>query len=186
MENTKHFKDSESWRKWLKENHDKEKFLWVIYYKKHTKKVSLSYEDSVCEALCWGWIDSIVKRLDDEKYARKFTPRTNCQNWSDTNIKRMKKLLIQNRVKEPGMKKFPKEILNKKLSSKTSKLIIPQYIQEEINKHSGAKENFESLAPSYKRNFIGWIDSAKKEETRLRRLKEAIQLLEKSEKLGMK
>ncbi|MCF7793186.1 MAG: YdeI/OmpD-associated family protein [Candidatus Cloacimonetes bacterium] len=186
MQKSKHFEDLANWRKWLKDNHDRENILWLIFYKKHTGKKSISYEDSVQEALCWGWIDSIIKRIDDEKYARKFTPRTNFENWSDLNIKRMKKLLKENRVQEIGQKKFPGKLLKKKISNKTRKLKIPDYILEEISKHTRAKEYFENLASSHQRNFVGWIDSAKKEETKKRRLKEAIQLLNNSKKLGMK
>jgi uncharacterized protein YdeI (YjbR/CyaY-like superfamily) len=186
MQNSKHFKDLESWRYWLQENHATVEILWLIYYKKHTGKESISYEDSVQEALCWGWIDSIIKRIDDERYTRKFTPRTNCENWSDVNIKRMRKLIAENRVHEFGLKKFPIKLLDKELDSKPKTLIFPEYIHKEFSKFPQAKQYFEKLAPSHKRNYIDWIDSAKKEETKLRRLSEAIELLEKGEKLGMK
>jgi uncharacterized protein YdeI (YjbR/CyaY-like superfamily) len=158
----------------------------LIYYKKHTGKSSLSYEKSVQEALCWGWIDSIIKSIDTERYMRKFTPRTNYNNWSDSNIKRMKKLIPEIRVQQIGLDKFPLELLSKKFDKKPKELIIPVYVQTEIDKNPKAKTIFEKLAPSHKLNYVGWIDSAKKKETKLRRLSEIIRMLESDEKLGIK
>ncbi|MFC1897977.1 YdeI family protein [Candidatus Cloacimonadota bacterium] len=186
MENSEYFKTLEEWRKWLSKNHDKESEIWMIYYKKHTGKPTIGYEESVLEALCWGWIDSIIKRIDDEKYVRKFTPRINYENWSDSNINRMKKLIAENRIHKVGLEKFPLEHLSRKLADKPKKLIIPEYIQTEIDKFPKAKKNFEKLAPSHKRNYLGWIDSAKQEETKLRRLAKALDLLQLGKKLGMK
>lgn len=186
MEKSIYFKSLSEWNEWLGHNHNKETFLWLIYYKKHTGKPTLIYEDSILEALCWGWIDSIIKRIDGEKYARKFTPRTNYENWSDANIKRMKKLIHENRVQKIGLEKFPKSLLSKKYKIKLKDLIIPEYIQNEIDRNPKAKTNLDKLPPSHKRNFIGWIDSAKRVETKQRRLAEALILLGKDEKLGMK
>ncbi len=162
--NTLCFTNRKEWCKWLEENHSTQKEIWLIYFKKHTGKPTLIYEESVQEALCWGWIDSIIKRIDDEKYARKFTPRTNYENWSNSNIERMRKLAVEKKVTEAGLKKFPKELFSKKLDSKPKKLIIPDYIQTEIDKHPKAKSNFEKLTPSHKRNYVGWIDSSKKKK----------------------
>lgn len=186
MENSKLFESLEQWRNWLQSNHAKVDVLWLIYYKKHTGKKCISYEDSLQEALCWGWIDSTIKRLDDEKYIRKFTPRTNCQNWSDANIRHMKKLIAAERVQEVGLKKFPRELLAKKVDSKPKELIIPDYLNIELSKFPSAKQNFDRLSPANKRNFVEWIDSAKRKETKLRRMAEAIRLLSDGKRLGMK
>src|SRR5256712_10808633 len=85
--------DRESWRAWLTKNHASEREVWVVFPKKHTGEKCMSYEDSVEEALCHGWIDSIIKRIDDETYARKFTPRTNNENWSEVNKRRVAKCI---------------------------------------------------------------------------------------------
>lgn len=154
------------WRKWLKKNHDKEKEIWLIYYKAYTKKPSIPYDDSVEEALCFGWIDSIIKRIDDEKFARKFTPRTNTTKWSKANKERVKKLIKAGRMTEIGLSKINLSTLNKKEEAirdkLKNKLVIPLDIKKELLANKTVWNNFNMLAPSHKRNYIGWITSAKK------------------------
>lgn len=94
------------WRKWLEKNHDKAKDIWLIYYKKHTGKPSIPYNHAVEEALCFGWIDSIEKRLDEEKYAQRFSPRRPKSPWSEINKKRMKKLIKLKKVTPAGLAAF--------------------------------------------------------------------------------
>lgn len=179
-----------NWRKWLEKNHDKEKEIWLIYYKQHTNKPSINYDDSVEEALCFGWIDSIIKRIDDEKYARKFTPRTDTTKWSAVNKERVKKLIKQGRMTKIGVAKIARDILNKKEQTLREKLknnlIIPVNIKNQLMTNQTAWVNFNKLAPSYKRNYIGWITSAKKIETQMKRVQEAIRLLKENKKLGLK
>lgn len=98
-----HFKTPQAWRDWLHENHDREREgVWLIFFKKGTGKASVDYNAAVEEALCYGWIDSIIKKLDDEKYARKFTPRKHDSKWSELNKKRVEKLIKQNRMARQG------------------------------------------------------------------------------------
>lgn len=97
--------DRDAWRAWLEKNYDTEKEIWLIYYKKHTGKPRIPYDDAVEEALCFGWIDSTVKRVDDEKFAQKFTPRKNKSNWSDLNKKRAKKMIREGRMTKAGFLK---------------------------------------------------------------------------------
>ncbi len=85
-------KKRSEWRQWLTKNHDKKKEIWVIFYKKHTKKPTVVYQDAVDEALCFGWIDGMEKRLDEERYVLRFTPRVKRSNWSATNVNRFKAL----------------------------------------------------------------------------------------------
>lgn len=110
------------WRRWLEKNYDKAKEIWLIYYKKHTNKPSISYDDAVEEGLCFGWIDSIVKRLDDARYAQKFTPRTNTSKWSEPNKQKVGKLIKQGRMTQIGMTKIKESILNKKEETLRDKL----------------------------------------------------------------
>jgi uncharacterized protein YdeI (YjbR/CyaY-like superfamily) len=98
----------DDWRAWLKENHDARKEVWLIYYKKQTGKPSISYDDSVEEALCFGWVDSIIKKIDDEKFARKFTPRTGKSTWSEANKKRVEKMIREGKMTETGLAKIRK------------------------------------------------------------------------------
>ena len=131
------------WRKWLEKNHNKEKEIWLVYYKSHTGKPTIAYDDSVEEALCFGWIDSIVKRIDDERYAQKFAPRTNTSKWSESNKQRVRKLVKQGRMTQIGMTKIKESILNKKeetLRDKLKKnLVISAKIKQSLmtNKKSG-------------------------------------------------
>jgi len=86
-------KTAQEWRKWLSHNHDTETEVWLVFFKKETGEPSLQYESSVEEALCFGWIDSIIKKLDDNRYVRKFTPRKNSSKWSELNKKRVARLI---------------------------------------------------------------------------------------------
>jgi uncharacterized protein YdeI (YjbR/CyaY-like superfamily) len=189
MSKTLHVTNREDWRAWLKENHDKEQEVWLIFYKKHTGKPVIPYDDAVEEALCFGWIDSIIKRMDDEKFSRKFTPRKADSKWSELNKKRVKKMIQQGRMTEAGVvlinaaKKSGKW---EEVISQPKELNIPPGIKDAISANKKAWENFNQLAPSHQRQYIGWITTAKKEETRQRRLKEALEILAQGKKLGMK
>jgi uncharacterized protein YdeI (YjbR/CyaY-like superfamily) len=178
------------WRQWLTKNHKTVKEIWLVYYRKETGKLSIPYEDSVEEALCFGWIDSIIKKLDNDSYARKFTPRTNITKWSNPNKKRMSKMLAAGLVVKAGLA----TIENIKLAAdksgeapkKPSAIEIPDYIREAFKQNKTVWDNFNALAKSYQRDYILWISSAKKEETRVRRIAEAIKLLKQNQKLGLK
>jgi uncharacterized protein YdeI (YjbR/CyaY-like superfamily) len=177
------------WRSWLEKNQDTKKELWLIYYKEGTGKPSIPYEDSVEEALCFGWVDTIVKRLDDEKYARKFVPRKSGSRWSESNKKRAEKMIKEGKMTETGLARVREakesgEWFKARFPKKG--LIIPSYVQKALASNEKAFENFTKLAPSYKRNYVGWVDSAKREETRTKRLAEVIRLLEQNKKLGLK
>lgn len=179
----------DEWHEWLRKNYATQKEIWLIYYKKHTDNQSISYEDSVEEALCFGWIDSTIKKIDEEKYARKFTPRKAESRWSESNKKRAEKMVKTGKMTEAGLAKIREA--NKsgewfKTPPPKRELVIPAYIKEALEKNQKALTYFDNLAKSYKRQYVGWITSARREDTRKRRLAEAIKLLEKNEKLGMK
>lgn len=181
--------DRSDWRKWLSRNHATMKVVWLVYFKKHTGNPGIPYEDSVEEALCFGWIDSLVKRVDDEKYIRKFSPRKTGSTWSETNKKRAEKMIAEGKMTEAGMVKVEEAKKSGEWFRKTpskKELVVPPFIQEALNGNQKAKENFNRLAPTYKRHYIGWITSAKREETRVRRLEESLELLEQNKKLGLK
>ncbi len=182
------------WHKWLETNHNKEREIWLIFYKKQSGSLlsqshNLSYEESIEEALCFGWIDSVVMKIDDIKYARKFTPRINSFKWSDSNINRVRKLINEGRMREAGLSTIPVDILDDKFKTvvKTGETEeIPGFIMESLEKNKEAGIFFKSLAPSYRKLYIKWIMSAKRQETRERRLFEAVELLSRGEKLGLK
>ena len=180
-----HFEDRESWRKWLDENHLGVRKVWLVFDKKHTGRRCITYDAAVEEALCVGWIDSIVKRLDEDRYARKFTPRTNTSKWSESNLRRVEALAASGRMTEAGLAKInPGVQPAPPASSRTVEL--PGFFKDALAGNGPAREFFDRLAPSYRRNFIAWVSSAKREETRSRRLEEALLLLQQGKKLGMK
>jgi uncharacterized protein YdeI (YjbR/CyaY-like superfamily) len=181
----RHFKDRKSWRAWLRANHAKSRELWLVFYKKHTGKQTLDYEAAVEEALCYGWIDSIVRRVDDEHYLRKFTPRTNERNWSPSNVKRMERLVAGKRMTQMGLAKYKPDAAARPPASRTP-LEVPAFFADALARNRAAREFFESLAPSHRRNMVGWVASAKREETRRKRLKEVMSLLRRKKKLGLK
>lgn len=179
------FTDRESWRAWLDENGQSTREVWLVFYKKHTGRQCVTYEAAVEEALCVGWIDSLVKRLDKDRYVRKFTPRTNAGKWSESNIKRARRLVASGRMTELGLAKFVPTAQSSAGNSSGS-LELTDLFSEALAKDAQAREFFDRLAPSYRRNFITWVGSAKREETRKKRLKEALVLLREGKKLGMK
>jgi len=172
------------WRKWLVEHHDTESEVWLIFHKRHTGRASVAYADALDEALCFGWIDSLVKRLDDARYARKFTPRKPDSKWSAVNRKHYARLKASGRLMPAGLARPPTERTYEPRRSFSSR--VPQYIQKALQKNSKALKHFEGLAPSLRRRYIGWIDLAKQEETKLRRLKEVLRVLAAGKLLGLK
>lgn len=189
IKNPVYFENRKQWRSWLKQNHNKLNEVWLVYYKKHTGKKRIPYDDAVEEALCYGWIDSTVKRIDDEKFCQKFTPRKKNSNWSESNKKRVRKLLKKNLITKYGMEKINIAKENGKWDEKTvpqKDFEIAEEFVELLSQNNKANNNFSSLSPSHKKQYINWISSAKKKETRVRRSQKAIQLLLLNKNLGMK
>jgi uncharacterized protein YdeI (YjbR/CyaY-like superfamily) len=179
----------EQWRAWLEKNYSTAKEVWLIYYKAHTGKPSIPYGDSVEEALCFGWIDGIIKKLDDERFGRKFMPRKIKSKWSESNKKRAEKMIRQRKMTEAGMIRIREAKESGEWSTvrvRSKELMIPLFFEETLTKNKKALEYFNSLAPSYKRNFVGWVSDAKQEKTRMKRLAEVISLLEQNKKLPLK
>jgi uncharacterized protein YdeI (YjbR/CyaY-like superfamily) len=187
---TLHVSNRDEWRRWLETNGKKETVIWLIFYKKGSGKRSVPYHEAVEEALCFGWIDSIIKRVDDEKYIQKFTPRKEKSSWSLLNVNRVRKMISQGKMTEKGLALFRYAEYNGLLPEPGTKpgkdLIIPKFIADALSANNKAAKYFNSLAPSYKRLYVFWIMDAKKEETRMRRLQEAIGLLNEGKKLGLK
>ena len=179
----------DDWRSWLKDNHATEKEIWLVFFKKKTGKPSIPYEDAVEEAICFGWIDSIVKKIDDERYFQKFTPRTDKAGWSAINKIRAERMIQQGRMRMAGRSKIREAKRSgswDETSTSKKPWDMPLELKEALATNELAKNNFERLAPSYQRQYVGWIASAKRSETRLRRTKEVIGLLEHNQRLGMK
>lgn len=179
-------KTADQWRKWLDKHHGSESEVWLIFYKQHTGVSSIAYLDALDEALCFGWVDSLVKRLDESRYARKFTPRKADSRWSTINRKRYAVLKAAGRLKPSGINRAPTDRSSARPPRFQMPATIPRYIQTALKKQPAAWRYFEGLAPSHRRRYIGWIESAKREETKARRLQEAISLLASGKPLGLK
>lgn len=187
---TLHVIERGAWRAWLQANGGKEKEIWLVFYKKHTGKARLAYDDAVEEAICHGWIDSIVKRLDEEAYAQKFTPRNPGSKWSELNIHRVKKMIAAGSMTAAGLALIDPPLLRRMPSPRPAgppaSQSIPSYIRNGLDSDDKARAFFEGLAPSYRRLYLRWVDSAKKAETKQRRLAEMLATLRAGRKLGLK
>jgi len=177
------------WRSWLKKNHAKAKEIWLIYSKKNTGTPSIDYIDSVEEALCFGWIDGIKKSIDERKYAHRFTPRKSGSKWSPRNIKLAEKMIEDGQMTQAGLVMFNQRLIygEEFLKARDAHEIqLTSEIEKALRANKKAWDNFINLAPSYKKQYAGWLRNAKKQETLERRIKEAIKLLTENKKLGMK
>jgi len=190
-----YFDSRESFRSWLEKNHNESIGIWMIFYRKQKNNECIKYNEALEEALCFGWIDSIIKKVDDDRYVRKFTPRTNISNWSDINKKIVLSLIEEGKMTEAGLAKIdiylktgsvdweskgPQENEEKK------EFQLPDFIFKAFSDNEPALTNFNNLAQTYKRHYILWITTAKREETMLNRLQESIGLLKENRKLGLK
>jgi uncharacterized protein YdeI (YjbR/CyaY-like superfamily) len=173
------------WRSWLRAHHDSAAEIWLVFHKPHARKDSIPYEHAVEEALCFGWVDSLVRRLDDDRYARKFTPRRPDSRWSKSNLRRYAALEARGALQPAGKARAPTGKIAV-APERWSGPSLPKYVERAFRENSAAWKTFERLAPSHRRRYVGWIDSAKKDETKQRRMREAIESLAAGRKLGLK
>jgi len=163
------FNNQEEFSDWLEENSEASE-LWVGYFKKSTGRASLTWSSSVDVALCFGWIDGIRKTIDEQSYKIRFTPRKIKSVWSAVNVKKVKTLIPLGKMRPAGMHVFNKRSDEQGYSSEHRIVPLASEYEEQIKANQPAWQFFTNLAPSYKRDSIWWVMSAKKEETRLRRL----------------
>ena len=171
------------WRDWLGKHHTSSRGVWVVFHKAHTAVKSMPYEDFVREALCFGWVDSLVKRLDDDRFAIKVTPRKATSRWSDINRRRWRELKRAGLLTPAGQAAAPTE---NRYAPKPSIPELPRYIRTAIKSNSEAWRFFQKLPRRERRTFVVWIHIAKRPETRARRIRESIVLLAAGRKLGLK
>ena len=171
------------WRAWLAKHHTSSPGVWLVRHKAHTGVKSIPYEDTVREALCFGWIDSLVKRLDHDRYALKVTPRQPSSKWSEINRKRWAELKAAGLLTSAGLAAAP---TNNTYAPRPAIPDLPVYIAKALRANSRAWKFFRDLAPTHRRHFVVWIHTAKRPETRERRMRESIRLLAAGKKLGLK
>ena len=145
----------EQWRDWLTERHSSESEVWLIFHKRHSGVASIDYKDARDEALCFGWVDSLVKRLDDRRYAMKFTPRKADSRWSAVNRKRYAELKAAGRLKPPGIERPPTD---RGYGTRPQRLPMPSrlpaYIETALENHTTALRHFEALPLTQRRRYL--------------------------------
>ncbi|PLX07856.1 MAG: hypothetical protein C0596_08935 [Marinilabiliales bacterium] len=170
-------KSSLEFRTWLDKNHKFSDGVMLIFYKKHTGKCTFSYKEALDEALCYGWIDSTVRRIDDEKYSQVFSPRKNIKNWSDVNKQKVLALIEAGRMTKHGLNKIDQYVKTGRLSWKKEGITkheqkmpeTPDFFIAELKKTPETYTKFQKLSPSHKKAYLNYIISAKKLETQINR-----------------
>jgi uncharacterized protein YdeI (YjbR/CyaY-like superfamily) len=171
------FKSQSDFRRWFEKHHITSKELLVGFYKKSSGHPSITWPESVDEALCFGWIDGIRKSIDDISYTIRFTPRKPTSTWSVVNIKRAQELIDQGLVRPAGQKAFQARKENRSgiYSYEQRSEKLPDPYERELKQNTAAWAFFQAQPPSYRRAVGWWVVSAKKEETRLKRLEKLIE-----------
>jgi len=171
-------RNRKEWRAWLAKHGGTEQEIWLVYPKKNCADVRIPYDDAVEEALCFGWIDGTVKRLDEDRYLQRFTPRKKGSRWSESNITRVQALIKKRRMTKSGLAVFTPE---RKVEAHPTEMLPA--LKKRLQSNKTAWANFQKFPPYYRRGTIAWVSSAKKEDTQLRRLQQLIELSAKNQRI---
>lgn len=182
--NTFHATNQEHWRHWLENNHKTEKNVWLIIYRKESNISSVYYNEAVDEALCFGWIDSSIRKRDAQSFYQFFSQRKPKSSWSLVNKLKVETLIAANKMTEAGQKMidYAKEKGTWNALDEVSALQIPEDLALLLAQNPTAKENFDKFSPSSKRGILEWIFNAKQPETRLKRITETATLAAENKK----
>jgi uncharacterized protein YdeI (YjbR/CyaY-like superfamily) len=175
-----------AWRRWLQKHHSSSRGVWFVHFRKESGEKSVTYDDLVEEALCVGWIDSTIRKLDDMRYAHLVTPRNNPGAWSELNKRPMKSLIAADLMTAAGLAVYKPASALKASAHVALPVAIPAFFARALRANPQARRHFDALARTYKRHYIDWLANAKRDDTRARRLAEALRLLKDGRKLGMK
>ena len=170
------FRDQAEYRAWLSRNHDQLVELWVGFYNKKSGKSAMTYAEAVDESLCWGWIDGIKKKVDEDRYTNRFTPRKTVSKWSDVNLRRYAELDGEGRIAPPGKEAFARfdPLKHRAYSFEARPEAFPFDLEKIFKENEAAWAMFMEQPPGYRRSAIHYVSSAKREDTRLRRLDQLI------------
>ncbi len=163
--------DRVEWRRWLKRNSARSQEIWLVFYKKASGKPTVSYDHAVEEALCFGWIDGVIKKQDEECYAQRFTPRKPKSAWSKSNIERVERLIAEGKMTPAGLKAYS----GYARVAPPMPTELPKDLEDKFRRQRAAWGNYEKFPPGYRRMTAGRVASAKKEETRIKRLEKLIE-----------
>lgn len=175
------------WRAWLKKNHASAAEVWIGFYKKHTGKPSVSYDEAVEEAICFGWIDTTVRRIDDESYKQRFTPRRKKSVWSVPIRERFAKMVEKGLMTEAGRAALHKDspVFTSRIRN-LPPIPVPADLKKALAANNVAAANFKALTPKYCQMCYRWITSAKRPETRAKRIAEFVKVTAQKKRMGMK
>jgi uncharacterized protein YdeI (YjbR/CyaY-like superfamily) len=173
----RYFRSAVEFRRWLEKNHASANELWLGLYKKASDKKGITYKEAVDEGLCFGWIDGLVKGVDENSYMQRFTPRRPNSIWSAVNIKRIQELMEEDRVHEAGMKAFLERDPSRAglYSFENEPQTLPKDQEKRFRAHGRAWRFFGAQPPGYRRAAIWWVVSAKRDDTKERRLSQLIE-----------
>lgn len=187
MDSEKHIdaRDRKTWRAWLEKNHLKETRIALLVHKKHTGKPSMTHKESMEEAICFGWIDTTLKRIDHDTFIRRFARRTDKSNWSTNTLSYAKALVKESKMTPEGMRRYKEGLKKQPLDQgRVKNPSPPEDLITALKKDPATQHNFETLAPSYKRTYLYWLERAKRPETRAKRIASIITRMRTKEKPG--
>jgi uncharacterized protein YdeI (YjbR/CyaY-like superfamily) len=188
-DNPRYFCSIAEWFDWLRENHKEKKTIWIIIQKKASKKPGIRYEEAVLEAVAHGWIDGKMKRINDNEFKQRFTPRKRNSVWSLSNRKRAELLISEGRMTQLGLRTIDVAKQNgrwdKAISSSRGATDVPNDLIEALQMNKTAQENFETFPPSARFMYIHWINEAKRQDTRERRILTVVDRSEKNLRPGI-
>jgi uncharacterized protein YdeI (YjbR/CyaY-like superfamily) len=173
-------KDRAEWRRWLSKNFARYEEIWLVFYKKATGRQTVSYDHAVEEALCFGWVDGRVQKLDEECYAYRFTPRKPESQWSKSNLQRVERLSAEGKMMPAGLKVYNSGERREVASMPTE---LPKNLEEMFRKRRAAWTSYQKFPPGYRRVTAGWVASAKKEETRVKRLEKLMEFSARNQRI---
>jgi uncharacterized protein YdeI (YjbR/CyaY-like superfamily) len=186
METTFTAENAHQWHEWLEKNHSEAQEVWLVFWKKHTGKTGIDYDESVAEAICYGWIDGLIKPLDEDRYARRFSPRKAKSPWSPINRERALEMIREGRMTDAGMDSVRGARENGTWYSVPVQVEMPDELEDELDNNPEAALFFSELEPTCRKRYMGWVGEANRHETRLKRAREACELLAKGMKLPLK
>lgn len=171
----------QQWHDWLRENHTRENGIWVLQYNKKSAKPTISWSHAVDEAICFGWIDSLKKKLNEESSIQYFGKRKPKSTWSKINKQKIERLTAENRMSQAGLDiiQIAKENGSWEILDNVEELLVPDDLEEELSNHENATEFFHSLSRSAKKMMLQWVVLAKRPETRQKRILEIAEAAEK-------
>jgi uncharacterized protein YdeI (YjbR/CyaY-like superfamily) len=173
------FTNRTDWRAWLEMHHANEQEVWLLHYKKKIVKQSLTYEEAVEEALCFGWIDGLLHSIDHETYALRYSPRKRKSIWAGNNRRRVEKLIREGRMTAAGLAKVAEAKASGEWDAAADRediTLIPSDLERELRKHKSAWKAFQHWPASRKKQYFHWLTSARKAETRQKRIRAIVEM----------